>query len=72
MDIDMEPTFTDKAFDFYGVYVRINEPQKYKYAETKLTFFYQDLIQELFAKINLQQMEVDQMAKLNKVFLADR
>ena len=36
----MEPTFTDKAFDFYGVYVRINEPQKYKYAETKLTFFY--------------------------------
>ena len=40
MDFDMEPTFTNKAFDFYGAYVRINEPQKYKYAETQLTFFY--------------------------------
>ena len=26
MDIDMEPTFTSSAFDFYGSYVRINEP----------------------------------------------
>ena len=40
MEIDMEPTFTSSAFDFYGSYVRINEPQKYKYAETQITFFY--------------------------------
>ena len=50
----MVPTFTDKAFDFYGTYVRINEPQKYKYAETELIRFHEDLIQQLFTKINLQ------------------
>lgn len=72
MEIDMVPTFTDKAFDFYGTYVRINEPQKYKYAETELIRFHEDLIQQLFTKINLQNMEVDQMAKLNKSYLEDR
>ena len=41
---NMASTFTNKAFDFYGTYVRINEEQKYKYAETQITFFYRDLI----------------------------
>ena len=30
---DMEPQLSNKVFDFYGVYTRISEAQKYKWAE---------------------------------------
>jgi len=32
--------FTSEPFDFYGSYVRINEQQKYKFAETKTILEY--------------------------------
>ena len=41
---EMEPQFTDKAFDFYGVYTRISEPQKFRYAESKVINHYKKLI----------------------------
>ena len=40
----MEPKLTNKAFDFYGVYTRISEAQKFRYAESKVIAYYKDLI----------------------------
>ena len=44
---NMEPNFTNHAFDFYGTYVRISETQKFKYAETKLINFYKAIVDEV-------------------------
>ena len=41
---NMEPKMTKTAFDFYGCYVKISEPQKYKFAENRILFYYKDLI----------------------------
>ena len=43
-------SFTNQPFDFYGGYVRINENQKYKYAETKTVLQYQALVKALKEK----------------------
>ena len=68
---DMEPILVDKAFDYYGTYVKINENQKYKYAETKLILFYKDLLEEAMMKNNTLRDQVDQLLQLNKEYDLD-
>ena len=46
----MEPQMTNNAFDFYGIYARISEPQKFRYAENKVTNHYKHLVQEVMYK----------------------
>ena len=64
----MEPTFCNKAFGFYGTYVKISEPQKYKYAETNLVNFYRDLLEELLMKNDSLQYQVEELLRLNGVY----
>lgn len=47
---DMEPLMTDQVFDFYNLYTRISEHQKFKYAESRLTLYYKDLLEEVLAE----------------------
>ena len=68
---DMEPVLTDKVFDFYGTYVKINENQKYKYAETKLILFYKSLIEELMAENSTLKDQVNQLLQLNAEYDRD-
>jgi hypothetical protein len=42
--------FTSEPFDFYGGFVRINEHQKFKFAETKTVKEYQALVKALTEK----------------------
>ena len=68
---DMEPLLADKAFDFYGTYVKINENQKYKYAETKLIHFYKDLLEEAVQENNTLRDQVDELLRLNAEYDLD-
>ena len=61
----MASTFADKAFDFYGSYVKIAEPQKYKYQEQRLVAFYKDLCIEALEKNLTIQNEIDSVRELN-------
>ena len=47
---DMEPFMSDKVFDFYNLYTRISETQKYKYAESRIILYYKDLLEEVLAE----------------------
>ena len=49
------PDFNNKAFDFYGSKTRIADYQKFKFAETNITMFYKDLIDELLDKYEVQE-----------------
>lgn len=41
---DTEPFIAQQAFNFYGVYTRISELQKFRYAEGKVINHYKSLI----------------------------
>lgn len=58
------PDFENQAFDFYGVYSRINQDQKYKYAETQISLFYRDICDELVQQITeLEREGVEQIVE---------
>lgn len=65
---DMEPNFTNQAFDFYGTYVRISESQKFKYAEGKLINFYKGLLIEVLESNEKLKSEVETMIEINKKY----
>ena len=65
---NMEPTMTKSAFDFYGCYVKISEPQKYKYAENKVILYYKDLIGELLKSNETLRGNVDNMIAINQKY----
>ena len=69
---NMEETLTNKAFDFYGCYVKISEAQKFKFAETKLVKFYKDLCIEAIDKNIILQSEVESSTELNRQYEQDR
>lgn len=60
-----KPTFEDRAFNFYGVYTRINPEQRYKYAETKTTMFYKDLCDDLLKRNEALSSEIEIMIDMN-------
>jgi len=60
-----KPTFDDNAFNFYGVYTRINPEQKYKYAETKTVMFYKDICDELLGRNEALAAEIEIMIDMN-------
>ena len=64
----MEPAFCGKAFSFYGTYVKISEPQRYKYAETNLVLFYKDLLDEVLMENDTLHYQVEEMLRLNGVY----
>ena len=47
---EMEPQMTNHVFDFYGIYTRISELQKFRYAENKVSNHYKHLVQEVMYK----------------------
>lgn len=60
-----KPTFDHEAFNFYGVYTRINPEQKFKYAETKTAMFYKDICDELLARNEALAAEIEIMIDMN-------
>ena len=62
---DMEPFMSDKVFDFYNLYTRISEHQKYRYAESRLTLYYKDLLEEVLGENESLKGQIETLLVVN-------
>lgn len=65
-DYTKEFDLTRKPFNFYGAYVRINEDQKYKVAETKVVKYYISIIDQMVMKNQSSDEMVKMLYDLNR------
>ena len=54
-----------KVFDFYNLYTRISEHQKYKYAEGKQTLYYKDLLEEVLEENENLKGQIETLLVVN-------
>ena len=63
---EMEPTMSNKVFDFYGLYTRISENEKFRYAESKVVAYYKDVSQELVMANAVLKAQIETMIGINQ------
>lgn len=56
----------NKVFDFYGVYTRISEPQKFRFVENKVILYYKDLLNEALFSNAVLQNQIDSLNLYNR------